>query len=107
MLNSEQAFACFSHYTSRDACATSGHSFSVFSASERSSNRFQNHSEAAVLKYGPGFCSKSYMYLDVYLIFVFNLVSVVFDRRSKGRENPTLMQRQHHQGCRVYACIIG
>jgi hypothetical protein len=35
MLNSEQAFACFSHYTSRDACATSGHSFSVFSASER------------------------------------------------------------------------
>jgi hypothetical protein len=30
MLNSEQAFACFSHYTSRDACATSGHSFLCF-----------------------------------------------------------------------------
>jgi hypothetical protein len=29
-LNSEQAFACFSHYTSRDACATSGHSFLCF-----------------------------------------------------------------------------
>jgi hypothetical protein len=31
------------------------------SLGQRSPNRFQNHSEAAVLKYGSGFCSKPHL----------------------------------------------